>query len=65
MRRLPLPGHSPEILLKPGDDSTASIKVYLSAILPNIALLGNSPHKGLEKVAGLDKETKQASKSEF
>lgn len=49
MRRLPLPGHSPEILLKPGDDSTASIKVYLSAILPNIALLGNSPQKGLKK----------------
>lgn len=65
MHRLPLPHHSLEILLNPGDDSIASIKVYFSAILPNIVLLGKKPPKGHEKIAGLDKESKQASKSEF
>lgn len=48
MNRLPLPGHSPGILLNPGDDSIASIEVYFSAILPNMALLGKSPQKGLK-----------------
>lgn len=49
MHRLPLPHNSPEILLNAGDDTIASIKVYFFAILPNIALLGKSPQKGLKK----------------
>lgn len=49
MHRLPLLHHSLKILLNAGDDSMASIKVYFPAILPNIALLGKSPQKGLKK----------------
>ena len=49
----------------PGDDSVASAEVYFCAILHNVVLLGKSPLKGLEKVASLNKDRKQVSKSEF
>lgn len=65
MHRLPLPGHSPETVQNPGDDSVASAEVYFCAILHNVVLLGKSPLKGLEKVASLNKDRKQVSKSEF